>query len=64
VSGGSEDNHVQSFPVTEANDVYAITGVDSSTYANGVVVTAKAILTDASGNVSAAATTEGQVTIA
>jgi len=64
VSGGSEDDHVQSFQVTAADDVYAITGVDSSTYADGVVVTAQAILTDSSGNVSDAATTAGTVTIA
>ena len=63
-SDGSEADHVQSFSVTTADDVYAITGVDSSTYAEGAIVTAKAILTDASGNVSAAATTAGTVTIA
>jgi len=63
-SDGSEANHVQAFSVTDASDVYAITGVDSSTYANGAVVTAKAILTDSSGNVSAAASSAGTVTIA
>lgn len=63
-SSGTEDDHVQSFSVTTATDVYAITGVDSSSFAEGAVLTAKAILTDAGGNVSAAASSAGTVTIA
>ena len=63
-SSGTEDDHVQSFSVTTGTDVYAITGVDSSSFTEGVVLTAKAILTDAGGNVSAAATSAGTVTIA
>jgi len=63
-SNGSEADHVQSFSVTATNDVYAITGVDSTNYAENAVVTAKAVLTDASGNVSDAASSAGTVTIA
>lgn len=63
-SSGSEADHVQSFAVTNTADVYAITGVDSSSFAESVVLTAKAILTDAGGNVSAAASSAGTVTIA
>ena len=63
-SNGSEADHVQSFTVTAASDVYAITGVDSADYAEGAVITAKAVLTDAGGNVSAAASSAGTVTIA
>ena len=63
-SDGSEADHVQSFTVTNASDVYAITGVDSTSIAQGAVLTAKAVLTDAGGNVRPAAGTAGTVTIA
>jgi len=64
VSSGSEVDVTESFTVATATETFQIAAATSDLYTESVTLTAKAVLTDPAGNVSAAATTEGTATIA
>lgn len=63
-SDGSEDDVTASFTVATGTETFQIAAATSDLYAESVTLTASAVLTDAAGNVSAAASTEGTATIA
>jgi len=64
VSDGSEVDVTESFTVATTTETFQIAAATSDLYAEGVELTAQAVLTDAAGNVSAAASTEGTADIA
>ena len=64
MSSGSEVDVTESFTVATATETFQIAAATSDLYTESVTLTAKAVLTDPAGNVSAAATTEGTATIA